>query len=73
MTPGGVLAKLKKMAVEQNFFVWLGFASAGGNSLLALSALYFGVDTILTTLHLIVLGGCVIQVSVCTGEGSHNA
>lgn len=69
MTPGGILAKLKKMAVERNLFVWWGFAGAGGMSLLALSAKYFGVDTIVTIIHLILLGGCVFQVSTSAGEG----
>lgn len=58
----GTLAKLKRMAVEQNLFVWHGFVGMEGFCILALSAIYFGVDTMLTTIHLIVLGGCVVQV-----------
>ena len=61
MTPGGILANLKEKVVEQNLFVWGGFVGAGSISVLAMSATYFGVDTILTTVHLILLGGCVVQ------------
>ena len=66
MTPGGALAKVKKMAVEQNLLVWGGYAGMGGMSLLTLSAIHFGVETILTTIHLIMLGGCVSMVSART-------
>lgn len=64
MTPGGILANLKEKVVELNLFVWGDFVGAGSISLLAMSSTYFGVDTILTTVHLILLGGCVVQVKI---------
>ena len=65
---GGALVKLKKMAVERNLFVWGGFVGMGGMSLLALTAMHFGMDTIRTITNLIFLGGCLTLVSMCTGE-----
>lgn len=60
--------KLKRMAVERNLFVWGGFVGMGGMSLLALTAMHFGVDTIRTIINLIFLGGCLTMVSMCSGE-----
>lgn len=70
LTPSGVLARLKRMAVERNLFVLGGLAGMGGVCLLALSAVHFDVEANLTTFHLILLGGCVLMVSVLTREGT---
>lgn len=42
----------------------------GGNALLALLAFVFGQETMLTILHLVVLGGCASAVSNLTTDGA---
>lgn len=54
------------MVVEWKLLVWGGFAGMGGVSFLALSALYFDMDTIRTTINLIMLGACVPLVRIRT-------